>query len=86
MNRTYTIADSGGHVVTLIMQVQNHGHELKANIVSVQYGNASPVTPTDNRLDFQYSLAKDGSIKNAREPPRRKRSAKDLLLSAGLKS
>jgi hypothetical protein len=62
VNRTYTIADSGGHVVTLIMQVKNNGRELKASIVSVQYGNASPVTPTDSRLDFRYSLADNGSI------------------------
>jgi hypothetical protein len=67
LNRTYTIADSGGHVVALIIQVQNHGNELKATIVSIQYGNASPVTPTDNRLDFQYSLAKDGSINTLEE-------------------
>jgi len=67
VNRTYTIADSGGHVVTLIMRVQNHGNELKASIVSIQYGNASPVTPADNKLDFQYSLAKDGSINTLEE-------------------
>jgi hypothetical protein len=44
------------------MQIQNSGHELKATIVSIQYGNASPVTPADSKLDFQYSLADDGSI------------------------
>jgi hypothetical protein len=62
LNRTYTISDSGGHIVTLIMQVQNHGNELKATIVSIRYGNVSPVTPTDSRLDFQYSLADNGGI------------------------
>jgi hypothetical protein len=62
VNRTYTIADSGGHVVKLTMQVQNSGHELKATIVSVQYGNASPVTPAGSKLGFQYSLADNGSI------------------------
>ena len=61
-NRTYTIADSGGHVVTLIIQVQNNGNEIKASIVSIQYGNSSPVTPADNKLDFQYSLADNGRI------------------------
>jgi len=67
VNRTYTITDSGGHVVTLIMQVQKNGNELKATIVSIQYGNASPVTPTHNKLDFQYSLAKDGGINTLEE-------------------
>jgi hypothetical protein len=67
VNRTYAIADSGGHIVTLVMQVQNSGHELKATIVSIQYGSASPVTPADNKLDFQYSLADNGSIKTLDE-------------------
>jgi len=67
VNSTYTIADSGGHVVTLVIQTQSHGHEVKASIVSIQYGNASPVTPTDNKLDFQYSLAENGSINSLNE-------------------
>jgi hypothetical protein len=67
VNRTYTIADSGGHVVTVVMRVQNHGHELKVSIVSIQHGNASPVTPADSKLDFQYSLADNGSINTLNE-------------------
>jgi hypothetical protein len=67
VNRTYTIADSGGHVVTLIMQIQNNGNEVKARIMSIQYGNASPVTPGGSKLDFQYSLADNGSINTLEE-------------------
>src|SRR4029077_8053102 len=46
---------------------QSHGHEVNDSIVSIKDGNASPVTPTDNKLDFQYSLADNGSINTLNE-------------------
>jgi hypothetical protein len=67
VNRTYTISDSGGHVVTLVIRVQAHENEVKASVLSVQYGNASPTTPTDSRLDFRYSLADNGGISTLEE-------------------
>ena len=39
-------------------------HELKAHIISTRYNNDSAVTAPDNQQDFQWSLAKDGSLKS----------------------
>jgi hypothetical protein len=68
--RTYVIADSAGHSITLLVGVKNDGHEVKARVLSIQYGGSAPVTSfakLHNRLSFQYSVAKDGSLKTLEE-------------------
>ena len=61
--RTYTISDSAGHTLTLTVRLKHHGHELKAKVMSVQYGNSAPIRLPHNKLSFEYSLSKEGSLK-----------------------
>ena len=61
--RTYVLTDSAGHSVTLTIRVNGHGHELKARVLSIHYGSSAPVATHHDQLSFQYSLAKDGSLK-----------------------
>jgi len=68
--RTYVIADSAGHSLTLLVGVKNDGHEVKARVLSIQYGSSAPIASfkkLHNMLAFQYSLAKDGSLKTLEE-------------------
>jgi len=68
--RTYVIADSAGHSLTLLVGVKNNGHEVKARVLSIQYGSSAPIASfkkLHNLLAFQYSLAKDGSLKTLEE-------------------
>ncbi len=67
---TYVISDSAGHSLTLRVQEKSAGHEVQARVLSVQYGSSKPVTFSGrfhDVLSFQYSLAKDGSLKTLEE-------------------
>ena len=64
--RTYTIADSAGHTLLLQLSVKSEGHELKARLLSIQYGNSTPITPSDNEVAFEFSQSKHG-MKNVEQ-------------------
>jgi len=68
--RTYVIADSAGHSLTLLIAVRNDGHEVAARVLSIQYGSSEPITSfakLHNKLSFQYSMAHDGTLKTLEE-------------------
>jgi hypothetical protein len=63
--RTYTITDPAGNTTTLVIKVQvpgPHGHQLKARLVSIQYGSTPAVTFGSNSEEFHWDLAKDGTL------------------------
>jgi hypothetical protein len=58
--RTYTLTDLAGNTTTLVLKVQlpgPHGHQLKARLVSVQYGSTPVVTFGSNSEQFHWDLA-----------------------------
>lgn len=74
---TFKITDAAGNSVTLVEDIKSHGHgddgddddgkEIKVVVVSFRYntgGVAGPViTPPRNSKKFEWSLNKDGSLK-----------------------
>ncbi len=68
--RVYAVSDLAGHTLTLTLRVRHHGHQLKAQIISIQYGNSAPVKLSHNTLAFHYSLDKDGNIKTLEQKVR----------------
>jgi len=60
--RVYAISDSAGHTLTLTVSVNDDGHQVKADVLGIKYGSGPTIHPRHDSLDFQYSLAKDGSI------------------------
>ncbi len=65
--RTYVISDSAGHTLTLQVSVKAHGHEVKAQLRSIQYGNSAPITPPDNKVAFESSQSEGGSAKSLQQ-------------------
>ncbi len=68
---TATITDLAGNKLVLLEKLKelkgdddDRQHELKAHIISTRYNNDSAVTAPNNQQDFQWSLAKDGSLKS----------------------
>jgi hypothetical protein len=59
--RTYTITDSGGHTLVLKVLVKTEGHELKAQLLSIQYGSSAPINLPHNELTFQFSSGRNGA-------------------------
>jgi hypothetical protein len=61
--RTYTISDLAGNTLTLVLQVQAAGHQLQADIVSLQY-NAGPIlSAPDNKLRYEWQTDGNGAIR-----------------------
>jgi hypothetical protein len=63
--RTYPITDLAGNTTTLVLKVQGpgpHGDQLKARLVSIQYGSTPAVTFALNSEEFHWDLAKDGTL------------------------
>jgi probable HAF family extracellular repeat protein len=63
--RPYTLTDLAGNTTTLVLKVQvpgPHGHQLKARLVSIQYGSTPAVTFGSNSEEFHWDLAKDGTL------------------------
>jgi hypothetical protein len=61
--RTYRVTDKAGNSLTVVEKVKKAGHEIKAIIVSLQYGSGAVITPPKNKKDFEWALNKDGSLK-----------------------
>jgi hypothetical protein len=58
--RTYTLRDAADNELVLKAQVNKDGHELKANIVSLQYNGGPVGTVGLNRLEFEWELDQAG--------------------------
>ena len=53
--RTYTLTDGAGNATTVVVDVRQHGHELKATVVSVAYGASAPTSAAPNELSEEWS-------------------------------
>jgi hypothetical protein len=62
--RTYLLTDLAGNTTSLVLKVQRpgHDHHLKARLVSIQSGSTPAVTFGSNSEEFQWDLAKDGTL------------------------
>lgn len=54
VQRSYTVADSAGHVLVLQILVKIEGNELKAHLESIQYGSSAPIHVHDNEISFEF--------------------------------
>jgi type VI secretion system Hcp family effector len=71
--RTYEITDAAGNKMTLKEIVKIKGKEIKVKVLSIQYGDGTPIKPDKNKKAFEWSLNKDGTIKELEQ----KMTAKD---------
>ena len=62
--RTYNINDVGGNnIITIVEKVKTTEHEMVVSIVSIQYNNGQVITPSTNKQSFEWSVKKDGTLK-----------------------
>jgi len=61
--RTYEITDAAGNKMTLKEIVKIKGKEIKVKVLSIQYGDGTPIKPDKNKKAFEWSINKDGTIK-----------------------
>lgn len=61
--RTYTVTDKAGNIMILIEKVKVKGNEAQVHMISVKYNNGAVMPLTSNSEDFEWSVAKDNSIK-----------------------
>jgi hypothetical protein len=61
--RTYVITDHAGNSLTLTEIVKQKGNEIKIKVASIQYGNDQAITPKLATEHFEWSLNKNGAIK-----------------------
>jgi hypothetical protein len=61
--RTYRVLDLAGNTVTLIEKVKRSGQLLRAKFISIQYGGGPVTVLPKNRESFDWTLAKDGGLK-----------------------
>lgn len=61
--RTYTVTDNAGNTLTLVVRVKRDGHELRSSLVTTAYNGAAATTAAPNEEGFEWSTARDGSIK-----------------------
>jgi hypothetical protein len=61
--RIYVIKDAAENKLTLKELVKIKGKEIKVKVVSIQYNNNPEITPSKNQKSFEWSVTKDGSIK-----------------------
>ncbi len=61
--RTYKVTDKAGNTLLLVEKVKKEGKEIKATIVNLQYNGGAVLTLPKNEKKFEWSLNKDGSLK-----------------------
>jgi len=61
--RTYVITDHAGNSLTLTEVVKHKGDQIKVKVTSIQYGTDPAVAPKLATKYFEWSLGKNGSIK-----------------------
>ena len=66
---TYKIVSPSGQTLALVQRVQetsahdNHGKEIRAQIMSTQYNSGPVINAPFNRQHYQWSVNRDGSLK-----------------------
>jgi hypothetical protein len=61
--RTYVITDDAGNKITLKEIVKIKKNEIKVKVSSIQYDSNPIIIPSKNNKAFEWSLDKNGSIK-----------------------
>lgn len=61
--RKYQIKDCSDDSLSIVLKYKNEGRELKAAIVSLQYNNDTVINARENKMAFEYSLEKNGGLK-----------------------
>ena len=61
--RTYTVTDAAGNTLVLVEKVKKSGHEIKVSMVSLRYNGGAVITLPENSKSYEWSLNKDGSLK-----------------------
>ena len=56
--RRYEVADLAGNVLAIVEDVRRAGHDVKGEILTLQYGNGPVVDAPDNQLKFEYAVRK----------------------------
>jgi pectin methylesterase-like acyl-CoA thioesterase len=65
--RTYQVIDRAGNTLTLVLEVKAEGHQLEAEIVSLQY-NAGPIlSAPDNKLKYEWQTEQNGALKKLKQ-------------------
>jgi hypothetical protein len=57
--RTYTVADSAGHTVTIKMTFKNDGSNINAQLLTLQYGTSAPIQLRHASLSFSTASGDD---------------------------
>jgi len=61
--RTYNVLDLAGNVLVLTEKIHKTGHSISGQILSLQYGNRSVITPPRNTQTFAWETDRDGSLR-----------------------
>ena len=61
--RTYTLTDAAGNQTNMDIEIKREGHEIKAEVVGLRYGDNDTVDIPENSLKFEWSTSRDGGIK-----------------------
>jgi type VI secretion system secreted protein Hcp len=61
--RVYDITDNAGNSIQLTEIVKQKGKQIKVKVLSIQYGDGPIIKPKLATKHFEWSTAKDGSIK-----------------------
>jgi cell wall-associated NlpC family hydrolase len=61
--RTYRVLDLAGNPVTMVEKVKRRGQLLRAKFISIQYAGGAVTALPKNRESFDWTLSKDGSLK-----------------------
>jgi len=61
--RSYTVTDMAGNTLVLVEKVKKAGHEIKVEMISLQYNGGAVITLPKNSKKYEWSTAKDGSLK-----------------------
>jgi hypothetical protein len=60
--RTFTIADLAGNIFVVVSEVRRAGHQIQAEIRSLQYNGGVTLKVTENRSHFEYAVNRSGAL------------------------
>jgi hypothetical protein len=61
--RAYRVNDLAGNTLTLVLQVKATGHQVRANIVSLQYNSGPILSVPDNELRYDWQTESNGALR-----------------------
>jgi pectin methylesterase-like acyl-CoA thioesterase len=61
--RTYHVLDLAGNALTLVLSIKQEGHEVKAQIVSLQYNTDPVIDAAQNSQSYNWETARNGTLK-----------------------